>query len=188
MGLNRALHPLGGGWGWTEPCIHWEGSGVEQCLASTGRGVGLNRALHPLGGAWGWTEPYIHWERDGDWKQKFASYYTLLYHKLLPAIAGFIKVRQFLPFVILDNVKSDHLYVVRLTNDPNATRLSWYICRVHGLYQRQGEAYEWPQCYTPQLIYMSSTGVISASGRGKVGAWMISSLNHRFFLNFWTHS
>ena len=39
------------------------------------------------------------------------------------AIARFIKVRQFLPFVIIDNVKSDHLYVVRLTNDPNSTRL-----------------------------------------------------------------
>ena len=34
-----------------------------------------------------------------------------------------VQVRQFLPFVIIDNVKSDHLYVVPLTNDHNATRL-----------------------------------------------------------------
>ena len=56
----------------------------------------------------------------------------ILYHKLLPAIANFIKVRQFLPFVITDNVKSDHLYVGRLTNDPNATclwtHLAVYMC------------------------------------------------------------
>ena len=55
--------------------------------------------------------------------QKFASLNTLLYHKLLPEIAGVFQVHQFLTSLFIDNVKSDHQYVVWQTNDPNNTRL-----------------------------------------------------------------
>ena len=42
----------------------------------------------------------------------------------MPAIAGFIQVQLFLPSLFIDNVKSDHLYVVWQTNDSDNTRLS----------------------------------------------------------------
>ena len=54
----------------------------------------------------------------------FAAVNTLLYHTLLHAIAGFVRVQQFLASLFTDNVKSDHLYVVWQTNDSNVTRLS----------------------------------------------------------------
>ena len=44
-------------------------------------------------------------------------------YKLLPEIAGFMQVQQFLASLFIYNVKSDHLYVVRQTNDSNDTRL-----------------------------------------------------------------
>ena len=44
--------------------------------------------------------------------QKFAALNILIHSKLLPAIAGFIQVQLFLPSLFIDNVKSDHLYVV----------------------------------------------------------------------------
>ena len=56
--------------------------------------------------------------------QKFAALNILLYRKLLTAIAGFIQVQLFLTSLFIDNVKSDHLYVVWQTNDSNNTRLS----------------------------------------------------------------
>ena len=55
--------------------------------------------------------------------QKFAALNILLYRKLLHAIVGFIQVQLFLPSLFIDNIKSDHLYVVWQTNDPNNTRL-----------------------------------------------------------------
>ena len=58
--------------------------------------------------------------------QKFAALNILLYRKRLPAIAGFIQVQLFLPSLFVDNVKSDHLYVVWQTNDSNNTRL-WFL-------------------------------------------------------------
>ena len=56
--------------------------------------------------------------------QKFAALDILLYRKLLPVIAGFIQVQLFLPSLFINNVKSDHQYVVWQTNDPNNKRLS----------------------------------------------------------------
>ena len=38
-------------------------------------------------------------------------------------LAGFIQVQQFLVYLFIDNVKSEHIYVVWQTNDPNDTRL-----------------------------------------------------------------
>ena len=61
--------------------------------------------------------------------QKFAALNILIYSKLLPAITSFIQVQLFLPSLFIDNVKSDHLYVVWQTNDSNNTRLCCY--RVH---------------------------------------------------------
>ena len=55
--------------------------------------------------------------------QKFAALNTLLYHKLLLAIAGFIQVQQFLASLSIDNVKSNCLCVFWQTNDSNDTRL-----------------------------------------------------------------
>ena len=39
-------------------------------------------------------------------------------------VASFIQVQQFLVSLFIDNVKSDNLYVVWQTNDPNDTPLS----------------------------------------------------------------
>ena len=39
-------------------------------------------------------------------------------------IDSFIQVQQFLTSLFIDNVKSDHQYVVWQTNDPNNTRLT----------------------------------------------------------------
>ena len=64
------------------------------------------------------------WKKTSNLGQKFATLNTLLYHKLLPVIAGFIQVQLFLPLYIYD-VKSYHLYVVWQKNDPNNTRL-WF--------------------------------------------------------------
>ena len=55
--------------------------------------------------------------------QKFATLNTVLYHKLLPAIAGFIQVQKFLASLFIENVKSDYLYVVWQTIESNNTRL-----------------------------------------------------------------
>ena len=55
--------------------------------------------------------------------QNSAALNTLLYLKLLPAIAVFIQVQQFIASLFIDNVKSDHLYVVWQTNDSNDSRL-----------------------------------------------------------------
>ena len=49
--------------------------------------------------------------------EKVAALNTLLYHKLLPEISGFIQVQQFLASLFIDNVKSNHLYVVCQTNN-----------------------------------------------------------------------
>ena len=62
-------------------------------------------------------------EKTSNLGQKFASLNTLLYHKLLPAIAEFIQFHQYLASLFLANVKSDHLYVLLQTTDPNDTRL-----------------------------------------------------------------
>ena len=48
--------------------------------------------------------------------QKFATVNTILYLKLLPAIAGFIQVQQFLASLFTDHVKFDYmLFVKRMT-------------------------------------------------------------------------
>ena len=44
-------------------------------------------------------------------------------YKLLPEIAAFIQVQQFLASLFMENVKSAHLYVVMQTNDSNDMRL-----------------------------------------------------------------
>ena len=43
-------------------------------------------------------------EKTSNLGQKFAALNTLLYLKLLPAIAGFIQVQQFLASLFIDNV------------------------------------------------------------------------------------
>ena len=66
--------------------------------------------------------------------QKFRALNILLYLKLFPAIADFIQVQLFLPSLFIDNVKSDHLYVVWQTNDSNNTRLMWLAQLIIALY------------------------------------------------------
>ena len=62
-------------------------------------------------------------DKTSNFGQKFSALNILLYRKLLPTIAGFIQLQLFLPSLFIDNVKSDHLYVVCLTNDSNNTYL-----------------------------------------------------------------
>ena len=62
--------------------------------------------------------------------QKFESLNTILYHKLLPAIAKFIQVHQFLGSLFIDNVKSDHQYMFGKRMTP--------IIRASGLHARGG--------------------------------------------------
>ena len=91
----------------------------------------------------------LNLEKTSNLGQKFASLKTLLYHKLLPAIAGFIQVHQFLTSLFIDNVKSDDLYVVWQANDPNNTRL-WltpYLMVWDWRVSRAGPMpFCWPSC------------------------------------------
>ena len=68
---------------------------------------------------------------------------------------------EFLPFVIIDNVNSDHLYVVRLTNDPNATRVSLfdvYSDPRHGVQQLQ--AWVFTKLWSSEGLYDKSVSWI----------------------------